>query len=88
LAERFLSLRRHDPDQVRRVSAPRSAAGQRHLSPLPGHPLEEAIICRVRASRQGFKERRRNGQDVGTKFVQRVIRPVSVRFKIAVTEVA
>src|SRR6266436_5642096 len=52
-AEVFLSLRRHDPDQVRRVSAPRLTTGQRRLSPLPGHPLEEAIICRVRAGRQG-----------------------------------
>ena len=30
----FLSLRRYDPDQVRRVATP-----QRHLSPLPGAPL-------------------------------------------------
>src|ERR1700719_835993 len=35
----FLSLRRHDPDQVRRVAAPH-LLGRRRLSPLSGHPLD------------------------------------------------
>lgn len=33
---RFRSLRRHDPDQVLRVTAPASA--RPNLSPLAGHP--------------------------------------------------
>src|SRR6516165_6995760 len=57
-AEMFLSLRRHDPDQVRRVSAPRSQmeldSRRRYLSPLPGHPLDTPIIRRLGAARQGY----------------------------------
>jgi len=32
---------------------------QRRLSPLPGHPLEDAIIPRVSPRRRGFKQRGR-----------------------------
>ena len=42
----ILSLRRHDPDQVQRVTALASAC--RYLSPLSGHPLDGAypsVIC-------------------------------------------
>ena len=40
-----LSLRRHDPDQVQRVSARASRRGRRTLSPFPGAPLG-LIECR------------------------------------------
>ena len=40
---RFLSLRRHDPDQV--VEGHRAACAYRYLSPLPGHPLERVTCC-------------------------------------------
>src|SRR5437868_857681 len=48
----FLSLRRHDPDQVRRVAALRLSSNRRRLSPLAGHPLDKAIIRRVSPWRQ------------------------------------
>src|SRR5712672_1894971 len=48
----FLSLRRHDPDQVRRVAAP-TFPGRRPLSPLSGHPLDSAIIRKLYPVRQG-----------------------------------
>src|SRR6516162_10756256 len=46
-AEMFLSLRRHDPDQVRRVSAPRSSSfgvrsSRRVSQPPVGAPLGKA----------------------------------------------
>src|SRR5216684_5055626 len=44
-AAMFLSLRRHDPDQVRRVSAPRSAVGFR-IGPAASQPLAGAPLGR------------------------------------------
>src|SRR5438132_6748013 len=49
----FLSLRRYDPDQVQRVSAPRKFRASDISAPSPGHPLDRAIIRRVPARRQG-----------------------------------
>ena len=40
MPELFLSLRRHDPDQVQRVTAPSRS------QPLLGHPLEHAVMLR------------------------------------------
>ena len=61
----FLSLRRHDPDQVRRVAAPGILTDERPLSPLPGPPLDAAIIRRCGARRQGraFTEAQRKGSE-------------------------
>ena len=91
LAAAFLSLRRYDPDQVRRVSAPhptRSRHNRRRLGggkpaasqPPDGAPLGQAIIRRVSARRQGC------GLMTQTESSGKPVVPMSQQVKLAPKE--